>query len=411
MASRFPLVINNSTSLVGELATGDSLNLSSSGIFDGIGTGSNGQVLSSNNGYVRWTRAADVFVNDTQTLQNKTLTNCVLDASSNNLTNIGNNNLVNSSITINGTAVPLGGSITVPDTNDNTLYGISVADGVNASQKRIRLTAGGSGSGVQDIFLTTGNYLSISRSNNDTLNFAISIQDLTAGSYIVYDNSATLYNGLNARTISVNATTTNTANRVVARDVNGDFAARTITANLTGNVTGNVSGTAGNVANTLTRGTYLTGDNYDGSAARTWAVDAITGSSSDRGGNKIVARDSNGDFWARIVNATTFSGNATSADKVNNVLTAGTYLTYGPTATSYDGSAARTLSVDATSNNTASKVVARDSNGDFSARIITANLNGSITNSSSNGYGNRTISNSEPGTSPGNEGDIWYVLK
>jgi hypothetical protein len=411
MASRYPLVVNNSTSLVGELPIGDSLNLSSSGIFDGISTGGNGEILSSNNGNIRWTRAADVFKDDTQTLKNKTLTNSVIDASLNTLTNVANANLLNSSITINGTAISLGGSVTIADTNDNTIYAISVADGVNSSQKRIRLTAGGSGSGVQDIFLTTGNYLSITRSNNDTLNFAISIQDLTAGSYIVYDNSATLYNGLNARTISVNATTTNTANRVVARDANGDFSARTITANLTGDVTGNVSGTAGKVANTLTRGTYLTGDNYDGSAARTWAVDAVVGTSDARGGNKIVARDSNGDFWARIINATTFSGNATSSDKVNNALSTGTYLTYGGTATSYDGSAARTLSVDATSNNTASKVVARDSNGDFSARIITANLNGSITNTSSNGYGNRTISNSEPGNSPGNEGDIWYVIK
>ncbi len=96
MASRYPLVINNSTSLVGELSIGDSLNLTSSGIFDGTSTGGNGQVLSSNNSNVKWIRAADVFLNDTQTLQNKTLSNCILDASSNSLINISNNNLLNS---------------------------------------------------------------------------------------------------------------------------------------------------------------------------------------------------------------------------------------------------------------------------------------------------------------------------
>lgn len=406
MASQYPLVINNSTSLVGELKVGDSLNLSSSGIFDGTGTGSNGQVLSSNNGYVKWARAADVFLTDNQTLTNKTLSSCTIDSSLNTITKIANSSLVNSSIDINGTSVSLGGSITIPDTNDNTIYSISIADGINASQKRLRLTAGGSGSGYQDIFLTTdGNYLTLGRTNNDTLSLTISVQNLTAGSFIVYDNSATTYNGLNARTIAVNATSTNTSNRVVARDNNGDFSAGTITASLSGNAT-----SADKVNKTLTRGSYLTGNNYNGSADTTWAVDAAVGTSSARGGNQIVARDSNGDFWARIVNATTFSGNATSADKVNNALTAGSYMVFGGGATSYDGSAARSLAVDATSANTASKVVARDSSGNFLAGTITANLNGSITNSSSNGYGNRIVSTSEPGTSPGNEGDIWYVL-
>jgi hypothetical protein len=301
MASRYPLVINNNSSLVGEIQVGDSLNLTSSGIFDGTSTGSNGNVLSSNNGNVEWIRAADVFLNDSQTLTNKTLSSCSISGSQNTIINISNSSLINSSISINGTSVSLGGSITIPDTNDNTLYSISVSDGVNSLQKRIRLTAGGSGSGVQDIFLTTtGNYLSIGRTSNDTLNFSVSLTNLTAGSYIVYDSGST-YNGLNSRTISVNATTTNTANRVVARDGNGNFSASTITANLIGNVTG----TATNVSNILTRGNYLVGNDYDGSAATTWAVDAVVGSQFDRGGNKVIVRDSNGDFWARNISGTT----------------------------------------------------------------------------------------------------------
>jgi hypothetical protein len=302
MASRYPLVINNSTSLVGELPIGDSLNLTSSGIFDGISTGGNGQILSANNGSVRWIRAADVFLNDAQTLTNKTLTSCAFNAAQNTLSNVANSSLVHSSININGNPVSLGGSITIPDNNDNTLYSISVADGVNALQKRIRLTAGGSGSGVQDVFLTTnGNYLSISRSSNDTLNFVVSIQSLTAGSYLIYTDSASIYNGLNARTIAVNATTTNTANRVVARDSNGSFSATTITSNLVGDVTG----TATKVSQILTRGNYLVGNNYDGSTATTWTVDATAASQADRGINKVVARDSNGDFWARNISGTT----------------------------------------------------------------------------------------------------------
>lgn len=68
------------------------------------------------------------------------------------------------------------------------------------------------------------------------------------------------------------------------------------------------------------------------------------------------------------------SGNISgSAGSVANALTAGTYLTSGGT---FDGAVARTFAVDATSANTASKVVARDSSGDFSAGTITAALSG-----------------------------------
>jgi hypothetical protein len=71
------------------------------------------------------------------------------------------------------------------------------------------------------------------------------------------------------------------------------------------------------------------------------------------------------------------SGNISgSAGSVANALTAGTFLT---SAGTFDGSAARTFAVDATSANTASKVVARDASGNFSAGTITATLSGSAT--------------------------------
>ncbi len=71
------------------------------------------------------------------------------------------------------------------------------------------------------------------------------------------------------------------------------------------------------------------------------------------------------------------SGNITGqAGSVANALTAGTYLTSGGT---FDGSVARTFTVDATSANTASKVVARDVSGNFSAGTITAALSGNAT--------------------------------
>ena len=60
---------------------------------------------------------------------------------------------------------------------------------------------------------------------------------------------------------------------------------------------------------TLTRGSYLTGSNYNGTAATTWAVDATTTATA----SKVVARDSNADISCRLVrsnyaNQATISG-------------------------------------------------------------------------------------------------------
>lgn len=78
----------------------------------------------------------------------------------------------------------------------------------------------------------------------------------------------------------------------------------------------------------------------------------------------------------RTINGVPFDGSANitiTSGAATNPLTAGAYLTSSGT---YDGSVARTFDVDATSANTASKVVARDASGNFSAGTITASLTG-----------------------------------
>jgi hypothetical protein len=80
---------------------------------------------------------------------------------------------------------------------------------------------------------------------------------------------------------------------------------------------------------------------------------------------------------AIAISGAAVSGNISGqAGSVANALTAGTFLTSGGT---FDGSAARTFAVDATDANTASKVVARDASGNFSAGTITATLSGAAT--------------------------------
>jgi hypothetical protein len=95
------------------------------------------------------------------------------------------------------------------------------------------------------------------------------------------------------------------------------------------------------------------------------------------------------------------SGNITGqAGSVANALTAGTYLTSGGT---FDGSVARTFTVDATSANTASKVVARDASGNFSAGTVTAALTGNATTATTStnvagGAANRIVYNTAAST-------------
>jgi hypothetical protein len=82
------------------------------------------------------------------------------------------------------------------------------------------------------------------------------------------------------------------------------------------------------------------------------------------------------DAYGRVTSVTGSAGYTTNTGTVTSVA-AGSYLTGGTITTS------GTLAVDATSANTASKVVARDASGNFSAGTITATLSGNASTSSS----------------------------
>jgi hypothetical protein len=78
----------------------------------------------------------------------------------------------------------------------------------------------------------------------------------------------------------------------------------------------------------------------------------------------------------RTINNVPFDGtsNVTIASNTANSLVGGAYIT----GSNFNGSAETTWAVDATSNNTAQKVVARDDQGNFAAGTITANLTGNV---------------------------------
>lgn len=74
----------------------------------------------------------------------------------------------------------------------------------------------------------------------------LSFEQLNKGSFLnfvntVSSNPVEFFNSSSPVTISVDATSTNTASKIVARDSNGNFSAGTITANLTGSVSGNAT--------------------------------------------------------------------------------------------------------------------------------------------------------------------------
>lgn len=231
---------------------------------------------------------------------------------------------------------------------------------------------------------------------------------LTAGTYLT---SGGTYDGSAARTFAVDATSANTASKVVARDGSGNFSAGTITATLSGAATsattatnlaggaanqlavqagsgsttfvtapsasgqvlrwngssfdyvaGTISGASlgGNIS-TLTFGTFLTGTSYNGTSAVTIATNGTNANTA----STLVARDASGNFSAGTITAT-LSGSATSAS------TAGTITNQANSAT-----------ITATSNNTANQIVLRDGSGNFSAGTITASLNGNASTATS----------------------------
>ena len=117
----------------------------------------------------------DVFRTATQSISNKTFTDCTMSlapSEGNSIVSIPNSSLINSGININGQLVELGGSITISGgggiiEDENTTYTLSTVDwsdqqGNNEPDKKaIRLT--GSDAATSNAVLVAGDRLNISR--------------------------------------------------------------------------------------------------------------------------------------------------------------------------------------------------------------------------------------------------------
>ena len=207
-------------------------------------------------------------------------------------------------------------------------------------------------------------------------------EKITAGLHILSTNGVDQFDGSAATTWYIDTDDQNTPSKIVVRDLDGSFSSNVITANgfvgpLTGYVTGDVSGDAGScrgnsaTATALETARTLWSQTFDGTAditgdiLNTGNIVAETASTSDIGELALPYANLYVDtIYGNII------GNAGSADKVNNSLTRGQYLSGGDV--SFDGSAPSTWNIDASPSNIANYIVARDSNGDFSASTITA---------------------------------------
>ena len=109
MADRYPLIVNAVSKKIEELVSGDNLDLTGNCIIVSGDLGS-GKYLKSDGNTVLWDSPGDVYLTTAQTLTNKTLEQSTISGSVNTIQNIPNASLNNSSITINGAAIALGGS-------------------------------------------------------------------------------------------------------------------------------------------------------------------------------------------------------------------------------------------------------------------------------------------------------------
>ena len=213
---------------------------------------------------------------------------------------------------------------------------------------------------------------------------------------------------LTGTTFAVGAGTGVTVNAndvAIGQDVGttADVTFNTVTADLTGDVTGNVTGAVTGNASTATAlqtARNIGGVSFDGTASINLPGVNTTGNQ-DTTGNAATATawetgrtiSLTGDVTGSVTGvdgsgnasiATTIAANsvALGTDTTGNYVTSvasGSYITGG--AAGSEG-AALTIGVDATPNNTASKVVARDASGNFSAGTITAALSGNASTAS-----------------------------
>ena len=325
MADRFPLIVNSVSQKIEELVSGDNLDLSGNNIVISGDTGS-GKYLTSNGTVVSWGSPGDVYLNASQTLTNKTFDSCVISGSVNTLSNIPNTALVNSGITVNGSTIALGGTVTTPD--NNTTYSVSAVDGSSGARKVLRLTSGGNaGAGVDDdITLVAGTNMTISRAG-DELTFASSYVDTdtittlqsatggvaqTGAMVIAAGGSSTVSQDAATKTITISSTYVDTITRL--RATTGQVFAPADFTFLDGGATTVSQGVDGNGDPTITYSSVDTITRLKGGAAGSF----VTGDTTITGGTNVTVSQAGNTISVASVDTDTITRLATGANALGS---------------------------------------------------------------------------------------------
>ena len=236
MADRFPLIVNEVSRKIEEIVAGDKLELTGNGIIISGDAGA-GKYLKSDGSTVFWEAPGDVYLTQSQTVTNKTFEQCVINGNDNTVANLPNTALVNSGITINGATIALGGVITTP--NDDTKFSLSAVDGIDATEKNIRIT--GTDTSTSDVILKQGNNVTLTRNQNEIVitssyvdtDTVTSIQAASGGAAqtgvisIAGTGSTIVSQDTSTKTITINSSYVDTITRLRAGTGNvfnsGDF--------------------------------------------------------------------------------------------------------------------------------------------------------------------------------------------
>lgn len=173
---------------------------------------------------------------------------------------------------------------------------------------------GGGTSGAVTLDIGAGTGISVNADNLEVDLSVFSTDDLSEGSNNLYhtvDRARVAVSADTSTGIDYNVTTGQFSLSSVPND---SISNNSITVNGVEFVLGDTNTVTANTTQTLTRGTYLTGLDFNGGTATTWAVDATSSSVAD----KVVARDVNGSFAANVVTAT--ATQAQYADLAENYL-------------------------------------------------------------------------------------------
>ncbi len=178
-------------------------------------------------------------------------------------------------------------------------------------------------------------------------------------------------NLVNEVSIGTNATNLNSVSTIVARDINGDFAARIITANIIGNASDNLLKSGGILTGSLT----LPAGSGSSPILQIGEVDI--GLSSSLGNLQLSTNGTIGFILSNsgIVSITNLTNSGIVHNNASGDLSTSLIVGADITNTTITNNKLSSIS----SLNVPSYIVVRDINGDFSANTITANLNGTVT--------------------------------